>query len=186
MVNINLQKNIVGIIGILMLPLVCSANAAYSWYQECLSGPGLNFMLLVLGFVPIVLVEAIIIKKLIKGQRFLRVLVVSSVANVASTAVGYFLTALFSNWVRSIGYYNQRSICEGMTFTFFLIAMLVSFLLSVTIEYFVFKLFFKDVNNKIVVRAVWWVNIISYLLILSFTFVWSGYPDTFAATMIWK
>jgi predicted membrane protein len=177
----------------LAMPMIVLATAPTSeleFYVDCIFGPGLNLMLLIFGFVPIVLVEAIIIKKVIKIQKDSSAIVASLLSNAASTAISFILFVLmifFPIWINNqISHNLGKFDCRGKSFILFLIATAVSFLLSVAIENLIFKRFFKTTNAKIILKAVWWANIVSYLLLLFFVFVCAGYPDNYFSDMIWK
>jgi hypothetical protein len=108
-----------------------------------------------IGFVDVVLVEAIVLAWLV-GRRFIVCLGASALANFVSAIPG---VALFSRSLEDLWLLTFAS--SGI----FLFQIAVSFLLSVLMEYVVLRLLWRKSSWQTIMHATFVANLVSYVLI---------------------
>lgn len=146
---------------LLVFPAVCSGNSALPMLSPFIAATNLNNSLLVLGFIPIVILEAEVMKRVLKVKPALSAYLASGAANLASTAAGFVV-------IGGIGFAGSLIDGELQIWTMApaaAVILLVAFFLSVWIEGMVAGLFFKDKDKKSVAVAVLKANKISYLIL---------------------
>ncbi len=135
-----------------------------------------NIQLLPFLLVPIIFIEAFVIKKFLKVN-YGKSLLYSGIANIVSTVVGYLVLSILIFPFTAIYVWVTNLISKGIfSASFFqsiwfiiiisFVGLIFSFLLTVISEYLVLRAFFEKKNKKIVVKTTWIANIISYVLLV--------------------
>jgi prepilin-type processing-associated H-X9-DG protein len=135
------------------MPTLTIANGAIPYFAAQ-TAAGLLLL------IPVVLIEALILKKILKKQ-LLEALGLCFVANLASTIVGIFFIFI------EIGIHDLRGI---IVIVLILLSFVAAFIVSVWVEYAFYKIIWTDLAKRKLLKAVTIVNIITYvpLLVLAF------------------
>ena len=133
-----------------MIPLtIVIANTGIPFFATYTA---FGFLLLI----PIIIIEAILLKKLLK-RKWLETLGGSALANVASTIAGIALIFI------EIGIYELSGTLAGIIIlTIFVFAAL----LTIIIEYPVYRLWWKDIPKRKLLKTVITVNLITYIVLI--------------------
>ncbi|MDP3997794.1 MAG: hypothetical protein Q8P73_04825 [bacterium] len=145
---------------------------------------------MILALIPVVLIEAYVISDLLRVG-FKKTVIPSSVANIVTTVVGiplsWGLLFVFGLLIMLFGSsFDISSIRQGIVsvlviaswvapmggqtfwFTFYSLvtSFVVAFLVSVLMEYWILRLFFRGADKKLVKKTVWIANAASYALLI--------------------
>lgn len=185
-------KNILIILGVFLLisPSVALANAGVPMIF-------LSFPVMLFALIPIILIEARVLKKILEIT-YKKAIVPSGVVNLVTTIIGFplswglllgleLLTTSgscgpgFSNIGTSIVTVIIESawICPWENYLYwlipvaFIISLIVAFFVSVLVEYLILKKIFKDFDKQKIKKGVWIANFVSYsfLVILSLIYL---------------
>ena len=162
----------------LSVPVACFGNALIP-VSAGLVDSGYDFITYVAIFLAIVVfVEALLLKKILRAK-FWRFIFTSLIMNTASAVCGYVLMRIFLMWIFdplskiSLPLMQFRMQSYGLL----IILAVISFFLSVAVEYSIIGSFFKGTDKKVLAKGVWWANGISYILLIALTsiFYWLNY-----------
>lgn len=177
MINEDLRKLFAVIVGLTMLPMVCVADGA----AFAMIFPLIGSMVMAYSFIFIILIEAVIVRKIINkiqssGSYGLKqVLKYSIVANLATTLIGipvcYAIS--ISLYLYTIDFIYTPPIFLIVFILIPTISFIFEFFMSAYIETKIAYRFFKNVRKEYLRKAIWIANIVSYLLLIFFTIAWT-------------
>ena len=182
---------IVSIISLLVFPAIASADAGVPMIF-------LSFPIMLFALIPIIFIEAGILKKIL-GTTFKKSITSSSVANIVTTIIGFPLSwglllglELLNIGIRGscgLGFSNIGTsiitaivesawICPWENYLYwlvpvaFIINLIVAFFVSVLFEYLILKKMFKEIGKRNVKRSVWIANLVSYSFLVIFGLIY--------------
>lgn len=151
---------------LVLTPFTANANAALPFVtplaRATIAIPGF----LLLGFIPIVIIEAFVVKRILKHDSLKLSFAALAVGNLVSTAAG-LIVSLFVRPALSIMNPDPNSPAAYFPDFFIsaLIVLIAGFYVSVLLEYLVARKFFKNIDKKEVKKAIWKANLVSYVLL---------------------
>ncbi|OYT32551.1 hypothetical protein B6U93_01340 [Candidatus Woesearchaeota archaeon ex4484_78] len=137
----------------------------------------LNIRLLPLVLVPIIFIEAFVIKKFLKTS-YGKSLLYSGIVNIVSTIAGYLVLSILiivilavihiivanpiSRNIFSASFFQSGGFYIAILF----LGLIFSFLITILLEYLILRAFFKKKSKKIVIKTALIANIISYIFLV--------------------
>lgn len=126
-----------------------------------------NEILIILGFLPIVIIEALVIKRILKADSLLTSFFASLVANLISAIAGFILL-MGIDFIGNL-IIPKNSIYFYIDFIYpYIIILIIAFYVSVGIENLIVERFFKNKDKKLVGASVWKANTVTYSLMFVF------------------
>ena len=149
-------------------PVIVSANSALPAVSRLIQGVATGLIAILTGLMPIVAIEAIVFQSVLKNLKRLHYFFTSLVVNLVSTFIGVLL-GLFMAKSENSFYYSSYSLIESIgSFGWFALFLFINFLLSVFVENFIARILFKEMDKRLVLKAVFMANLITYLLLFLF------------------
>jgi prepilin-type processing-associated H-X9-DG protein len=135
-----------------MIPLIIANSGIPYFAAQTYAG--------ILLLIPVIIIEAILLK-IILGKKWLESFIFCTIANLFSTFVGFLFIFI------EIGLRSYHGVITGILL---LLSFFGAFVLSVWVEYIEYKIHWKDIHKRKLLKTVIIVNIITYipLIILAF------------------